>query len=534
MYKKCSIIINMDRQGLINLTLFTTILLFLVSGLSFKLVSLTPLSLEKIKTEETRKPEVYLEEVQTQATTNPKWHKVWDGKNRSWLQIQKDDYGLDKDVTTINAYSARPAMAAEVGNNTGNIGKTIEALYSGVDAYWRYPFAGEKEKAWDGEPLRNWHKIGNWLVNQKDQYGNSLATGSTAPSTYGTRLATAEEVTDPNKQHLIGRLIEAVFIGEDAYWRYPFVGSAPTNTPIPTPTTCPKKTSLSLSSPKTEADDKITITWTDVDYNDSFNLEIIGGVVGKNIEDLTADSTSFIDFNATNCGTYKYRVSAYKDGCGDNWSDQKSIIQSINKISNLSATLNNNKVTLKWQDNSKIEAAYRIQRSIKENGVWSDWLKKMSIEANSTSWTDNVACTSDSPPEAIKYRVRAQNNNLNCYATFIISDIISCPTLKPTNTPAPLIPTATPTPEPSCGDGVCDPGENYNDDGTVDGVYCFEDCCTTTSAEQGDLNEDCFVNSPDWGIMQSNWSPASMYPIEAQKVASFWQKLFEFLKLFFL
>ena len=93
-------------------------------------------------------------------------------------------------------------------------------------------------------------------------------------------------------------------------------------------------------------------------------------------------------------------------------------------------------------------------------------------------------------------------------------------------------PTPTPTNSPSCGDDICQDSETYTTARWQDGTYCYIDCCQNYNVEKGDLDKNCEINSADWGVMQSNWTPASQLPYEPLQVQkSFWQKLLDFFRI---
>jgi alpha-tubulin suppressor-like RCC1 family protein len=149
----------------------------------------------------------------------------------------------------------------------------------------------------------------------------------------------------------------------------------------------------------------ISFSWKDNSTDESgFKIErsvstntyyALLATVGPNIN-------TYIDNGLTLNNTYYYRVQAYSNDLGANYTNEVNGVPIVLPPSNLTATIvSSNEINLAWQDNSPDETGFKIERKI--NGA-DTWAELTTVGANVITYTDNVTV---SPLTYYYYRIRA-------------------------------------------------------------------------------------------------------------------------------
>jgi len=156
-------------------------------------------------------------------------------------------------------------------------------------------------------------------------------------------------------------------------------------------------------------DQSISLSWIDnCDFESGYKIERkkSGGAYTE-IEQLSANTTEYIDQNLDYEATYYYRVRANTENNNSDYSAERSATtKTIQKPTNLTANaIDDQSINLSWTDNCDFESGYKIERK-KSGGTYTE-IEQLS--ANTTEYTDqNLDYEAN-----YYYRVRANTEKNN-------------------------------------------------------------------------------------------------------------------------
>lgn len=169
----------------------------------------------------------------------------------------------------------------------------------------------------------------------------------------------------------------------------------------------------------------IEMSWTDGSDNENgFIIEAntSGSIVWNQIADVGRNITSYAWHDAAENTTYTFRIYAYNDVDNSGYAQSQQVIVSLGAPTDLTATWEDTRVVLQWNDNSQVEEGFRVQRN--HTGSWEDLAE---LEVNNNSYDDT------SPPAGVTvyYRVVAfGDGNVSApsnEASINVPDFLSAP-----------------------------------------------------------------------------------------------------------
>ncbi|MCF7824987.1 MAG: SUMF1/EgtB/PvdO family nonheme iron enzyme [Candidatus Marinimicrobia bacterium] len=136
----------------------------------------------------------------------------------------------------------------------------------------------------------------------------------------------------------------------------------------------------------TAGDTTILLTWKDNSiFEDGFRIQRDSGAGFMEIAELGANTESYSDNALEENANYTYRIAAFTSASESDYSAEVSVASPlIFAPTNLTATVINNSIKLRWEDACIFEDGFRIERD-----AGSGFSQIAEIGANLTSYTDN-------------------------------------------------------------------------------------------------------------------------------------------------
>ncbi|HKO62497.1 MAG TPA: fibronectin type III domain-containing protein [Pyrinomonadaceae bacterium] len=214
---------------------------------------------------------------------------------------------------------------------------------------------------------------------------------------------------------------------------------SPTPTPSATPSPSPTPTPLTPAAPSNltavaAGSSQINLSWVDNANNENgFRLERCTSASCSNfaqIVQLAANVTTFSDSGLSSNTTYRYRVRAYNADGNSAYSNTReatttNVGASFGAPGNLVAVgVSNQQIDLTWQDNSTIEAGFKLYRSA-DNITFS---RIATLDANVTSFSN----TGRSASTTYYYKIFAFYGSANtAYSNTASATTLAPATVKP-------------------------------------------------------------------------------------------------------
>lgn len=203
----------------------------------------------------------------------------------------------------------------------------------------------------------------------------------------------------------------------------------------------PEKSATTLSIPLPSSPENLTVvsqeigvvglSWTDTsDVEAGFTIQRKIG--GSNFEDLVSvneNVTFYNDSSVTELKSYTYRVLSYNSGGSSPVSSEVQVAVPLAIPRSFEGeAVSSNSVFLSWEDVSRIESAYRVERKESEG----DFETVVLLGANSTEFSDS----SVAPKSTYSYRVFAMKEGTVSEATNVIN--VTTPNIAVPNVPTEL------------------------------------------------------------------------------------------------
>lgn len=175
----------------------------------------------------------------------------------------------------------------------------------------------------------------------------------------------------------------------DTYYRYRIAGYTATNMTEYSPF-------VGISSPlefaptnlsATASDTTIELTWKDnALFEDGFRVERSEGAGYVQIAEVSANTTTFVDFNLDEDKYYTYRVAAYAGTAQSNYTFSVTLRSPLSFApSSLTANTTETSIQLRWNDNCIFEDGFIVERD--EGFGFSEIAQ---LDANTAGFTDTA------------------------------------------------------------------------------------------------------------------------------------------------
>lgn len=154
---------------------------------------------------------------------------------------------------------------------------------------------------------------------------------------------------------------------------------------------------------------EVSFSWSLIEGAEYYHLEIARD---KNFKDVifTKDTLSVNKITLNDLGEgrmYYWRVKALNNYGNSNFTDESKFTVKIKKPSNLASKIvDDDRISLSWKDNSKVEKIYIVERKIKEENDSSSFIVIDTLAANESSYNDY----SIEDDQIYVYRVFSENS----------------------------------------------------------------------------------------------------------------------------
>lgn len=151
---------------------------------------------------------------------------------------------------------------------------------------------------------------------------------------------------------------------------------------------------------------KVTLSWSDVDGEDGYQVERKLGQNGTwtTLKTLDPNITTWVDNNVSGDSRYYYRIRAYAGAQSSDWSNEYYVITLDMPLFFSSTVESTSNIRLTWLDASTDETGFKVYRSDNASGSWTEIAD---LAAGSSSYTDSGL----TPDHTYYYGVRAYVNS---------------------------------------------------------------------------------------------------------------------------
>ncbi|MFA7288767.1 MAG: T9SS type A sorting domain-containing protein [Melioribacteraceae bacterium] len=154
---------------------------------------------------------------------------------------------------------------------------------------------------------------------------------------------------------------------------------------------------------------KVTLTWKDNSKIESgfiIQRKVSTATTFETIDSVDVNMVTFTDEKADEITSYTYRVFAYNAEGNSSFTAYSEVKTGLLSPSDLTGSENGYKVTLTWEDNSKKELKYKIERKSIADPTFKELV---TLEKDIVTYIDNVPNAN----ETFTYRIKAVNGDVS-------------------------------------------------------------------------------------------------------------------------